>query len=146
MRNLWPESRAPSDLGTSVLTTEWSRGSRSEEVHLKAEASYEVFEKLQIVLGKIVEVEDFDRARKPTYKVRVDFGSEIGERRSSVQAKREYPKDELMGMLVVAIVNFPAKNIAGFMSEALILGVPAEDGSLSLLSPTRGGLLGGEVY
>ncbi len=109
-------------------------------------ASYEDFLKLHMAVGKVVEVQDFERARRPTYKVWVDFGPEIGERRSSVQAKSEYTAEEMLGRLVVAVVNFPPKNIAGFESEVLILGVPAEDGSLSLLEPSRGAKLGGRVY
>jgi len=109
-------------------------------------ATYEDFTKLDVRAGKIVHVEDFDRARKPTYKVQVDFGPELGTKWSSVQAKREYDREQLLGMVVVGVVNFPAKNIAGFMSEVLILGVPAEDGSLSVLTPSRGAVLGGQVY
>ena len=109
-------------------------------------ATYDDFLALEIRTGRIVAVEPFDRARTPTYKVSVDFGDEVGVKASSVQARREYTPDALMGLLVVGVVNFPPKNIAGFASEVLILGVPAEDGSLSLLSPTRGGRLGGRVY
>jgi len=108
--------------------------------------SYEDFTKVDIRAGRIIDVQDFDRARRPTYKVQVDFGPEVGIKVSSVQAKAEYKKDELLNKIVVGVVNFPPKNIAGFMSEALILGVPAEDGTLSLLSPTRGATLGGKVY
>jgi tRNA-binding protein len=107
---------------------------------------YDDFTKLHIAVGKIVEVKDFDRARRPTYKVRIKFGEEIGEKWSSVQAKAEYSAESMEGRLVVAIVNLPPKNIAGFMSEALILGVPAEDDTLSLLEPSRGARLGADVY
>ncbi|MDP9070860.1 MAG: tRNA-binding protein [Actinomycetota bacterium] len=109
-------------------------------------ASYDDFLKLEMTVGKVVDVQDFERARRPSYKVRVDFGPEKGERWSSVQAKAEYSKDELLGRLVVGVLNFPPKNIAGFNSEVLVLGVPAEDGSLSLLEPGRGAKLGGAVY
>ena len=108
--------------------------------------SYDDFLKVDIRTGKIVQVDDFERAKNPTYKVKVDFGDEIGIKCSSVQAKREYTKDALLGMQVVGVVNFPPKNIAGFMSEVLILGVPAEDGLLSILSPTRPAKLGGHAY
>jgi tRNA-binding protein len=110
------------------------------------EVSYDDFQRLHMAAGKIVEVQDFPRARKPTYKVRIDFGSALGERWSSVQAKHEYTSEELLGRLIVAVLNFPPKNVAGFQSEVLILGVPAEDGSLSLLEPSRGARLGGRVY
>jgi len=109
--------------------------------------TYEDFSKVDMRVGKIIHVEDFERARKPSYKVKVDFGPEIGVKWSSVQAKREYTKEELMGRQVIGVVNFPPKNIAGFMSEVLLLGVPAEDGNLSLLEPSRQpAQLGGKVY
>lgn len=108
--------------------------------------SYDDFTRVDIRVGKIVAVEDFPRARKPAYKVQVDFGSEIGLKWSSVQAKREYTQEEMLGRQVLGVVNFPSKNIAGFLSEVLILGVPAEDGSLSLLMPSRPAQLGSRIY
>jgi tRNA-binding protein len=108
-------------------------------------ASYDDFLKLDLRVGEIVEVQDFPRARNPAYKVRVRFGESIGERWSSVQATN-YPKDALLGLQVIAVVNFPPKNIAGFLSECLVLGVPGEDGALSLLVPSRPAQLGGRVY
>ena len=108
--------------------------------------NYDDFAKVDIRVGKIVSVEDFPRARKPAYKVRVDFGPEIGLKWSSVQAKRDYAQEELLGRQVVGVVNFPPKNIAGFMSEVLLLGVPAEDGGLSLLTPSRIAQVGGRMY
>jgi tRNA-binding protein len=109
-------------------------------------ATYDDFLKLDVRTGKIIEVDEFPRARVPSYRVKVDFGPEIGIKESSVQAKREYPAEELMNRQVVAVVNFPPKNIAGFMSEVLILGVPAEDGGLSILEPSRPAQLGGKLY
>lgn len=110
-------------------------------------ATYEDFLKLDMRVGKVLDVEDHDRARNPSYKVKVDFGPEVGVKWSSVQAKREYTKEELLGREVIGVVNFPPRNIAGFMSEVLLLGVPAEDGSLSLLEPSRRPVkLGGKVY
>lgn len=109
--------------------------------------TFEDFKKVDMRVGRITQVEEHVRARKPSYKVGVDFGPEIGVKWSSVQAKREYSKEELLGRQVVGVVNFPAKNIAGFMSEVLLLGVPVEDGSLSLLEPSRRpAQLGGKVY
>lgn len=108
--------------------------------------SFDDFLKVEMRVGKIIKVENFDKAKKPTYKVQVDFGEEVGPRWSSVQARTEYAKEEMLGRLVIGVVNFPPKNIAGFMSEVLILGVPAEDGSLSLLIPSRGARIGGHVY
>lgn len=107
--------------------------------------SYDDFEKVEMRVGEIVEVQDFPRARNPSYKVRVNFGVEIGERWSSAQITK-YAKAELIGRQVIAVVNFAPKNIAGFMSECLILGAPMDDGSVSILSPTRPAVLGSKVF
>lgn len=107
--------------------------------------SYADFEKVEMRVGEIVEVQDFPRARNPSYKVRVNFGAEIGERWSSAQITA-YSKEELIGRQVIAVVNFAPKNIAGFMSECLILGAPMDDGSVSILSPTRPAVLGSKVF
>jgi tRNA-binding protein len=106
---------------------------------------FDVFQKVDLRVGVVTAVEDFPRARKPSYRVTVDFGSELGTRRSSVQATN-YSPEELVGLQVVAVANLAPRNIAGFMSEVLILGVEGEDGQLSLLSPTRGALPGARVY
>ncbi len=108
-------------------------------------ATYEDFQRLDILAGVITEVEDFPRARTPAYRVTVDFGPEIGVKRSSAQATN-YRKDELIGLPVVAIVNMPPRNIAGFLSEVLILGVPGEQGEVSLLTPSRPAPIGGRVH
>jgi tRNA-binding protein len=113
---------------------------------VKEPVAFEDFVRLQIVAARIVEVRDFERARVPSYRVRIDCGEAIGERESSLQAKSAYTPEDLLGTLVVAVVNLPEKNIAGFKSQALVLGVPAEDGSLSLLRPDRGAAPGGDVY
>jgi tRNA-binding protein len=106
---------------------------------------YDDFGKVDIRVGTITAVEDFPRARNPSYRLTVDFGPEIGERRSSAQVT-SYSKDELQGMQVIAVVNFEPKNIAGFMSEALVLGVPSADGEVILLSSTRDVPDGGRMY
>lgn len=95
------------------------------------------FEKVDIRVGKVIDVQDFPRARKPSYRVKVDFGEEIGVKRSSLQAKTAYSMEEMLGRYVVCVVNFEPRNIAGFLSEVLVLGVPHEDGGLSLLEPGR---------
>ncbi|MFV2088198.1 MULTISPECIES: tRNA-binding protein [unclassified Micromonospora] len=107
---------------------------------------YSDFTKVDLRAGRIIKVEEFPRARTPSYKVLVDFGPEIGERWSSMQAAREYRPEDLLDTFVVGVVNMPGRNIAGFMSQVLILGVPAADGGLSLLRPDRGAQLGGRVY
>lgn len=107
--------------------------------------AFDDFLKVEMRVGEIVEVEDFPRARNPSYKIRVFFGDEIGYRWSSAQAAH-YAKADLLGLKVVAVVNSPPKNIAGFQSECLILGVPGVDGKVSLLTPTRPAEIGGRVY
>lgn len=108
--------------------------------------SYDDFTKVDMRVGVVIAVEDFARAKKPTYKVKLDFGEEIGIKWSSVQAKSNYTEEAMLGRQVIAVVNFPAKNIAGFMSEVLILGVPTEDNGLSLLLPSLPARIGGKVY
>jgi tRNA-binding protein len=103
------------------------------------------FEKVDIRVGTVTEVEDFPRARTPAYRLTVDFGGEIGRRRTSAQVTT-YDKEELRGMQVVAVVNFEPKNIAGFMSEVLVLGVPGPEGEVVLLSPTRPVPDGGRMF
>lgn len=107
--------------------------------------TYDNFEKVDIRVGEITDVQPFPRARKPSYKIRVNFGDEFGTRWSSAQLTN-YTPDELMGRQVLAVVNFAPRNIAGFMSECLILGAPMAGGTVSLLSPTRPAVLGGKVF
>jgi len=107
--------------------------------------AYEDFAKVDIRAGVISAVEDFPRARNPAYRFEIDFGKEIGRKRSSAQATN-YSKDELIGMQVMGVVNLPPKNIAGFLSEVLILGVDGRDGQLSLLTPSRDAELGARMY
>lgn len=90
--------------------------------------SYEDFEKVDMRLGRVVEVEDFPEARNPAFKLKIDFGSELGIKTSSVQAVGAHMKDELQGMLVVCVVNFPPKRIGAFVSEVLTLGFQNTEG------------------
>jgi tRNA-binding protein len=106
---------------------------------------YDDFGRVDIRVGTVTAVEDFPRARTPAYRLTVDFGPEIGTRRTSAQVTT-YDRDELVGMKVVAVVNFEPKNIAGFMSEVLVLGVPGPDGEVVLLSPTRDVPDGGRMF
>lgn len=108
-------------------------------------ATIDDLQRLDIRTGVIIGVEDFPRARTPAYRVTVDFGPEIGTKHSSAQATN-YRKDALVGMQVIGVVNLPPRNIAGFISEVLILGVPGEDGALSLLTPSRPAQIGGAAY
>ena len=108
--------------------------------------SYAEFERVEIRVGRIVDVEDFPAARKGAYKLRIDFGGEIGVKKSSAQGTRHYSKDALLNRLVVAVVNFPPKQIGPYMSEVLTLGVPDGDGGVVLLAPERDVPLGGRMF
>jgi tRNA-binding protein len=111
-----------------------------------ARLSYAEFERVDIRVGRVIEVLDFPEARKPAYKLRIDFGSPIGIKRSSAQATKYYSKDQLMNRLVLAVVNFPPKQIGPFMSEVLTLGVPDGQGAVVLLIPEREVPLGGRMF
>lgn len=110
------------------------------------EISWDDFEKVEIRVGEIVEAEPFPKARKPAIKLSVDFGEEIGVKKTSAQLTAHYEPEALIGRQVAAVVNFPPKRIAGFKSEALVLGVPDEDGEVVLLSPDRTVPLGGRMF
>jgi tRNA-binding protein len=98
----------------------------------------EDFEKVDIRLGKIINVEDFPEAKKPAYKLTIDFGPEIGVKRSSVQLVGTYEKEELLGMLVACVVNFPPRQIGPFLSEVLTLGFKNTDGiGYVLVAPSK---------
>jgi tRNA-binding protein len=108
--------------------------------------SYAEFERVDIRVGRIVEVQDFPEARKPAYKLRIDFGTVLGIRKSSAQATKHYTKDDLLNRLVVAVVNFPPKQIGPYMSEVLTLGVPDGEGGVVLLVPEQEVPLGGRMF
>ena len=114
----------------------------AEPAHL----SYAEFQRVDIRVGRIVGVDDFPEARKPAYKLRIDFGGDIGVKKSSAQATKHYSKDALLNRLVVAVVNFPPKQIGPYMSEVLTLGVPDADGGVVLLGPERDVPLGGRMF
>lgn len=95
------------------------------------------FMKVELRVGTIVDVTDFPEARKPAWKMRIDFGPDIGERVSSAQIKALYTKDELIGRQVVAVVNFPPKQIGPFQSQVLVTGFHDSEGRVVLASPDR---------
>ncbi len=98
-------------------------------------ATIDDFQKLDIRVGKIVEVLDFPEARKPAYKLKIDFGPGIGIKNSSVQIVALYKKEYLVGKFVLGVVNFPPRQIGPFVSEVLTLGVPDTDGNVILITP-----------
>jgi tRNA-binding protein len=106
---------------------------------------FEDFMKVDVRVGRITRVEEFPEARKPAWKLLLDFGPEIGEKRSSAQITN-YSREELEGSLVVAVVNFPPRQIGPVRSEVLVLGVPDEEGNVILLRPTADVPLGGRMY
>ena len=99
--------------------------------------SYEDFEKIKIKVGTVIEVKKNDKARKPSLVVKVDFGPDIGVRQSSAQITHFYNSENLIGKQVIAVCNFPEKNIAGVISEVLILGAIEKDGKVVLVHPSQ---------
>lgn len=95
------------------------------------------FEKVEIRVGKIIDVRDFPNAKKAAYQLSIDFGNEIGTKQSSAQITSLYSKEELIGKLILAVVNFPPRQIANFYSEVLVLGITQADGSVVLVVPER---------
>lgn len=99
--------------------------------------TWQEFEKVELLAGTIVQIEDFPKARKPAYKIWVDLGDEIGVKRSSAQVTSLYTKEELLGTQVVCVANFPTKQIADFISEVLVTGFALPSGEIVLSRPER---------
>ncbi len=110
-------------------------------------ATIEDFEKLDIRVGRIIEVEDFPEARKPSYKLKIDFGPEIGIKNSSAQLVKLYKKEELKNKLVLGVINFSPRQIGPFLSETLTLGVPDQNENCVLIVPDKEiARIGGKLY
>jgi tRNA-binding protein len=107
---------------------------------------FDDFLKIDVRVGRIVEAAPFPQARKPALKLVIDFGPEIGLKKCSAQITRHYRAEELPGRLVLAVVNFPPRQIGPLMSEVLTLGVPDEAGEVVLIEPTRDVPLGGRLF
>ena len=108
--------------------------------------SYAEFQRVDIRVGRVVAVDDFPEARKPAYKLRIDFGAEIGVKKSSAQATRHYTKEALLNRLVVAVVNFPPKQIGPYMSEVLTLGVSGRRRRRRAARARAGRPIGGRMF
>jgi tRNA-binding protein len=108
--------------------------------------TYADFDKVDIRVGRIIRAEVFPEARKPAYKLQIDFGPDIGVRKSSAQLTGHYRTEELAGRLVLGVVNFPPRQIGPVMSEVLTLGVPDEEGAVVLVVPDRDVPLGGKLF
>ncbi|MCY4307642.1 MAG: tRNA-binding protein [Rhodobacteraceae bacterium] len=111
-----------------------------------AEINFDDFLKVDIRVGQIERAEPYPEARKPAYKLWVDLGSEIGLKKSSAQITTNYTLHDLIGKKVLAVVNFPPRQIGRFMSEVLVLGVPDENNEVVLISPDRIVANGGRMY
>ena len=110
-------------------------------------ATIDDFQKLDIRVGRVIEVNDFPEAKKPAYKLKIDFGSEIGVKNSSVQIVALYKKEDLIGKLVLGVVNFPSRKIGPFESEVLTLGVPDAEGKVVLITPDKNfAVVGGKLF
>lgn len=108
--------------------------------------TFDDFLKLDIRLGRIIKAEEFPEARNPAYNLYIDFGDEIGERKTSAQVTQNYRTKELQNKLIAAVVNFPPKQIGPFMSEVLVLGFEDEDGNITLVSPDKDIPIGGRLH
>lgn len=113
---------------------------------MTGEISFDDFMKVDIRVGTVVDVQLFEKARKPAWKLWVDFGEEIGVKKSSAQITVHYQREDLIGRQVAAVVNFPPRQIADFMSEILVLGFSDEEGAIVLIGPERPVPNGGRMH
>ena len=116
------------------------------EAASSARISFDEFLKVDVRVGRIVEAQPFPEARKPALRLSIDFGPEIGTKRSSAQITKHYQPAELVGRLILAVVNFPPRQIGPMMSEVLTLGVPDEAGEVVLIHPGKEVPLGGRLF
>ena len=130
------------------------RGERSDQdvahtidaMSTSATITFDDFLKVDVRVGRIVEARPFTAARRPAYQLEIDFGPELGRRRSSAQLTQRYETEALVGRQVLAVINFPPRQIASFFSEVLVLGVADADGNVVLVEPQADVPLGGRLY
>jgi tRNA-binding protein len=135
-------ARAATGLHTEIAQ---AGGTVSEPQAVSERITYADFERVEVRVGRIVATEEFPKARRPAYKLWIDFGP-YGTRKSSAQLAALYSREGLVGRQVIAVLNFPPRQIADFMSEVLVLGVPDADGAVVLLQPDRDVPLGGRLF
>ena len=111
-----------------------------------AEITFTDFEKVEIRVGTIIAVDPFPEARKPAFKLKIDFGAELGVKKSSAQITTHYTPETLLGRQVAAVVNFPVRQIGPFMSEVLTLGFPDAEGGVVLIGPSQSVPNGGKLF
>jgi tRNA-binding protein len=111
-----------------------------------AEISFDDFLKVDVRVGEVIRAEDYPEARKPAIKMWVDFGEEIGVKKTSAQVTAHYSPEKLVGKQVMAVVNFPPRQIGKFMSEVLVLGLPDESGEIVLIGPDGPVPIGGRMH
>lgn len=133
--------RACAEFGASPCSLVKSKG-----WFMSDEISFDDFLKVDVRVGKVVEAEEFPEARKPAYKMRIDFGPDIGIKKTSAQITKHYTPESLVGKLVMAVVNFPPRQIGPVRSEVLTLGVPDDEGEVVLLTPDKNVSIGGRLY
>ncbi|RCW86727.1 tRNA-binding protein [Paracoccus lutimaris] len=118
----------------------------SDATELAPQIGWDDFAAVDIRVGRIIRAETFPQARRPAIKLWLDFGPGIGERKSSAQITRHYQPEELIGKQVLAVMNFPPRQIGPFMSEVLVLGLPDEDDQVVLIGPDKPVPIGGRMY
>lgn len=111
-----------------------------------ADITFDDFLKVDVRVGRVTRAEPYPEARKPAIKLWIDFGGDIGERKSSAQITRHYAPETLIGQQVLAVVNFPPRQIGKFLSEVLVLGLPDENGDIVLIRPERDVPVGGRLH